>query len=209
MEDQASPESRRYLLHAHVIALQIVGECLPSASHSAYLAQWSHIPQKHAAENTYKGDDDCSLSTTANSPSTQVSTSMDCQHRHLADDVDREKEELAGNGDSEPLLKSCGISITSNFIQVEGQVLLDLRLKVKNGEDFFPQKERWNFNNKEVNHDEFETTHIVFNHRGGFGAWCSYKTIALLQEYEIKVTAIDLSGFRIDRFDPNAIKRLS
>ncbi|PWA41164.1 43kDa postsynaptic protein, N-acetyltransferase B complex, non-catalytic subunit [Artemisia annua] len=32
-------------------------------------------------------EDDCSLSKAANSPSTQVSTSMDCQHRHLADDV--------------------------------------------------------------------------------------------------------------------------
>nr|GEV59019.1 protein argonaute 4 [Tanacetum cinerariifolium] len=176
----------------------------------------------------------------ANSPSTQ----------------DQEKEELAGNGDAEPLLKSCGISITSNFTQVEGRVLPAPRLKVKNGEDFFPRNGRWNFNNKklvnlttiekwavvnfsarcdirnlvrdlikcgglkgialqiiliinEVNHDELETTYIVLIHRGGFGAWCSYKTIALLQECEIKVTAVDLSGFVIDRFDSNAIKSLS
>ncbi|XP_024982120.1 N-terminal acetyltransferase B complex auxiliary subunit NAA25 isoform X3 [Cynara cardunculus var. scolymus] len=32
-------------------------------------------------------EDDCSLPRVANSPSSQVSTSMDCKHRHLADDV--------------------------------------------------------------------------------------------------------------------------
>ncbi|GJX87991.1 probable serine/threonine-protein kinase PBL21 [Tanacetum coccineum] len=52
------------------------------------------------------------------------------------------------NYDAEPLLKSCGISISSNFTQVEGRVLPAPRLKVRNGEDFFPQNGRWNFNNK-------------------------------------------------------------
>ncbi|KAD4584271.1 hypothetical protein E3N88_21872 [Mikania micrantha] len=33
-------------------------------------------------------EDDCSLSRTSKSPSVQVSTSMNCQHRHLADDFD-------------------------------------------------------------------------------------------------------------------------
>ncbi|GKB71205.1 argonaute 4-like protein [Tanacetum coccineum] len=52
------------------------------------------------------------------------------------------------NYDAEPLLKSCGISISSNFTQVEGRVLPAPRLKVGNGEDFFPRNGRWNFNNK-------------------------------------------------------------
>ncbi|GKD55894.1 argonaute 4-like protein, partial [Tanacetum coccineum] len=52
------------------------------------------------------------------------------------------------NYDVEPLLKSCGISITSNFTQVEGRVLPAPRLKVRNGEDFFPRNGRWKFNNK-------------------------------------------------------------
>lgn len=84
--------------------------------------------------------------------------------------------------DSEPMLRSCGIAINSNFVQVEGRVLpapkvllafgfwncswpvvlstwplnfvsflinfLILKLKVGNGEDFFPRNGRWNFNNK-------------------------------------------------------------
>ena len=54
-----------------------------------------------------------------------------------------------------------------------------------------------------------QTSHIVLVHGGGFGAWCWYKTIALLQECKFKVTAIDLSGSGIDLADANAIKSLS
>ncbi|KAL8229197.1 hypothetical protein R6Q57_014097 [Mikania cordata] len=63
--------------------------------------------------------------------------------------------------------------------------------------------------NQEVKHEELETSHIVLVHGGGFGAWCWYKTIALLQECKFKVTAIDSSGSGIDMFDANAIKSLS
>ncbi|KAL6976557.1 Protein argonaute-4, variant 2 [Sarracenia purpurea var. burkii] len=52
------------------------------------------------------------------------------------------------NYDAEPMLRSCGISISTNFTQVEGRVLPAPRLKVGNGEDFFPRNGRWNFNNK-------------------------------------------------------------
>ncbi|KAJ0692505.1 putative alpha/beta hydrolase-1 [Helianthus annuus] len=63
--------------------------------------------------------------------------------------------------------------------------------------------------NQEVNHDEMETSHIVLVHGGGFGAWCWYKTMALLQECKFKVTAIDLSGSGIDLRDANIIESLS
>ncbi|KAF2290338.1 hypothetical protein GH714_011246 [Hevea brasiliensis] len=52
--------------------------------------------------------------------------------------------------DSEPMLRSCGISISSSFAQVEGRVLPAPRLKIGNGEDFFPRNGRWNFNNKRL-----------------------------------------------------------
>ncbi|CAL5434090.1 unnamed protein product [Camellia sinensis] len=52
--------------------------------------------------------------------------------------------------EAEPMLKSCGISIGTNFTQVEGRVLPAPRLKVGNGEDFFPRNGRWNFNNKKL-----------------------------------------------------------
>ncbi|KAB1226561.1 Protein argonaute 4 [Morella rubra] len=54
------------------------------------------------------------------------------------------------NYGSEPMLRSCGISINTNFTQVEGRVLPAPRLKVGNGEDFFPRNGRWNFNNKKL-----------------------------------------------------------
>lgn len=61
----------------------------------------------------------------------------------------------------------------------------------------------------DVNLDELETSHIVLVHGGGFGAWCWYKTIALLEECKFRVTAIDLIGSGIDLFDANSIKSLS
>nr|GMD16245.1 protein argonaute 4 [Ipomoea batatas] len=54
------------------------------------------------------------------------------------------------NYDAEPLLNSCGISINNNFTQIEGRVLPAPKLKVGNGEDFFPRNGRWNFNNKKL-----------------------------------------------------------
>lgn len=62
---------------------------------------------------------------------------------------------------------------------------------------------------QDLNLDELETSHIVLVHGGGFGAWCWYKTIALLEECKFKVTAIDLTGSGIDLFDTNSIKSLS
>ncbi|KAE8037699.1 hypothetical protein FH972_010266 [Carpinus fangiana] len=54
------------------------------------------------------------------------------------------------NYDSEPMLCSSGVKISSSFTQVEGRVLPAPRLKVGNGEDFFPRNGRWNFNNKKL-----------------------------------------------------------
>ncbi|KAJ7949449.1 Argonaute family protein [Quillaja saponaria] len=52
------------------------------------------------------------------------------------------------NYNAEPMLRSAGISIDSQFTQVEGRVLPAPKLKVGNGEDLFPRNGRWNFNNK-------------------------------------------------------------
>ncbi|KAJ7960428.1 Protein argonaute like [Quillaja saponaria] len=58
----------------------------------------------------------------------------------------------SNNYDAEPMLRKCGISISSNFTQVEGRVLQAPKLKAGNGEDFFPRNGRWNFNNKKLVH---------------------------------------------------------
>ena len=57
--------------------------------------------------------------------------------------------------------------------------------------------------------EDIETNHFVLVHGGGFGAWCWYKTIALLEEGGYKATAIDLTGSGVHSFDPNRITSLS
>lgn len=57
--------------------------------------------------------------------------------------------------------------------------------------------------------DDLETNHFVLVHGGGFGAWCWYKTIALLEDCGFTVTAVDLTGSGIHSFDTNNITSLS
>ncbi|KAL9241081.1 hypothetical protein vseg_015231 [Gypsophila vaccaria] len=54
------------------------------------------------------------------------------------------------NYDAEPMLRSCGITINSNFTPIDGRVLSAPKLKAGNGDDFFPRNGRWNFNNKKL-----------------------------------------------------------
>eukprot|EP00262_Sarcandra_glabra_P016004 TRINITY_DN5065_c0_g1_i3.p1 TRINITY_DN5065_c0_g1~~TRINITY_DN5065_c0_g1_i3.p1 ORF type:complete len:406 (-),score=82.65 TRINITY_DN5065_c0_g1_i3:203-1366(-) len=63
--------------------------------------------------------------------------------------------------------------------------------------------------NQDLKIDELETKHFVLVHGGGFGAWCWYKTIALLEDGGFKVDAIDLTGSGIHSFDTNNITSLS
>ncbi|PON39446.1 Methyl esterase [Parasponia andersonii] len=63
--------------------------------------------------------------------------------------------------------------------------------------------------NQDIKLDDLETRHFVLVHGGGFGAWCWYKTIALLEEGGFKVTAIDLTGSGIHSSNANSITNLS
>ncbi|KAK6913354.1 Alpha/beta hydrolase fold-1 [Dillenia turbinata] len=63
--------------------------------------------------------------------------------------------------------------------------------------------------NQDVKLDDLETNHFVLVHGGGFGAWCWYKSISLLEEGGFKVTAMDLTGSGIHSFDSNGITSLS
>ena len=62
---------------------------------------------------------------------------------------------------------------------------------------------------QDIKLDDLETNHLVLVHGGGFGAWCWYKTIALLEECGFKVTAVDLTGSGIHSSDTNGITSLS
>ncbi|XP_072971160.1 putative methylesterase 11, chloroplastic [Typha angustifolia] len=63
--------------------------------------------------------------------------------------------------------------------------------------------------NQEIKVDDLETKNIVLVNGGGFGAWCWYKTIALLEDSGFKVNAIDLAGSGIHSFDTNKITSIS
>jgi pimeloyl-ACP methyl ester carboxylesterase len=56
---------------------------------------------------------------------------------------------------------------------------------------------------------DLKTNIIVLVHGGGFGAWCWYKTISLLEDSGFEVNAIDLTGFGIHSYDSNKISSLS
>ncbi|KAJ6795392.1 putative methylesterase 11, chloroplastic [Iris pallida] len=56
---------------------------------------------------------------------------------------------------------------------------------------------------------DLETNHFVLVHGGGFGAWCWYKSIALLRDDGFKVNAVDLTGSGVHTFDTNNITSLA
>lgn len=66
------------------------------------------------------------------------------------------------------------------------------------------------FNSKPVAEslENIETKKLVLIHGEGFGAWCWYKTIALLEESGLLPTALDLAGSGIDLTDPNSVTTL-
>ncbi|PIA48671.1 hypothetical protein AQUCO_01400922v1 [Aquilegia coerulea] len=52
------------------------------------------------------------------------------------------------NYDTEPMLRAAGVSISSQFTQIEGRVLSPPQLKLGNGENLLPRNGKWNFRNK-------------------------------------------------------------
>uniref|UniRef100_A0A2P2JTU3 Uncharacterized protein MANES_05G114200 n=1 Tax=Rhizophora mucronata TaxID=61149 RepID=A0A2P2JTU3_RHIMU len=57
--------------------------------------------------------------------------------------------------------------------------------------------------------ENIKTKRFILIHGGGFGAWCWYKTISLLQEAGLLPTAIDLTGSGIDLTDSNAVPTMA
>ncbi|KAK3039828.1 hypothetical protein RJ639_027141 [Escallonia herrerae] len=57
--------------------------------------------------------------------------------------------------------------------------------------------------------EDLESKHFVLVHGGGFGAWCWYKSIALLEETGFEADAVDLTGCGINSYDANNITSLA
>ncbi|KAL8467334.1 hypothetical protein ACS0TY_036163 [Phlomoides rotata] len=56
--------------------------------------------------------------------------------------------------------------------------------------------------------ENMKTKKLVLVHGEGFGAWCWYKTIALLEECGLTPIALDLTGSGIDLTDTNSVATL-
>ncbi|KAG2318774.1 hypothetical protein Bca52824_011987 [Brassica carinata] len=54
-----------------------------------------------------------------------------------------------------------------------------------------------------------ETKRFVLVHGGGFGAWCWYRTITLLEKHGFQVDAVDLTGSGVSSTDTNNITSLA
>ncbi|XP_064979141.1 putative methylesterase 14, chloroplastic isoform X2 [Musa acuminata AAA Group] len=59
-----------------------------------------------------------------------------------------------------------------------------------------------------VSLENLETKKIILVHGEGFGAWCWYKTLSLLEEVGLLPIALDLKGSGIDLTDPNSVTTL-
>ncbi|XP_072992485.1 putative methylesterase 14, chloroplastic [Typha latifolia] len=57
--------------------------------------------------------------------------------------------------------------------------------------------------------ENLETKKFVLVHGEGFGAWCWYKTMSLLEEAGLHPIALDLTGSGIDQTDTNSIATLA
>ncbi|XP_073040534.1 protein argonaute 4-like [Primulina eburnea] len=93
------------------------------------------------------------------------------------------------NYDAEPMLRSCGVSINSNFTQVDGRVLPTPKLKVGNGEDLYARNGRWNFNNKKlVEASKIEQWAVV-----NFSARCDVRALVrdLMKVGEMKGISVE------------------
>lgn len=57
--------------------------------------------------------------------------------------------------------------------------------------------------------ENIKSKKIILIHGEGFGAWCWYKTIALLEEAGLVPIAFDLTGSGIDLRDSNTVLTLA
>ncbi|KAL0698892.1 hypothetical protein Bca4012_055014 [Brassica carinata] len=70
-----------------------------------------------------------------------------------------------------------------------------------------PKKSTCGFELKKV--EASETKRFVLVHGGGFGAWCWYRTITLLEKHGFQVDAVDLTGSGVSSTDTNNITSLA
>uniref|UniRef100_A0A803LTC3 Argonaute 4 n=1 Tax=Chenopodium quinoa TaxID=63459 RepID=A0A803LTC3_CHEQI len=111
---------------------------------------------------------------------------------------------------AEPLLRTCGITINNEFMQVEGRVLAAPKLKFGDGEDF-PRNGRWNVNRKRFSDPKSIKDWVVVN----FSARCNIRNLCRDLVKFGKMKGIDSQyrrappPVRVDKMADQVMSRLS
>ncbi|EMS54574.1 hypothetical protein TRIUR3_28919 [Triticum urartu] len=100
-----------------------------------------------------------------------------------------------------PLSQPCFVFLPRK-IYLRYNVIIN-RFIVKESSDSFV-----NYIEVQIVLENLETKKVVLVHGEGFGAWCWYKTISLLEEAGLDPVALDLTGSGIDHTDTNGIATL-
>ncbi|KAK4338789.1 hypothetical protein RND71_040251 [Anisodus tanguticus] len=131
------------------------------------------------------------------------------QDRALAAAILFQQQLQNGGGGSVPFDRSMSLRYSNSKTNKKNQGALPRSSSSRSRSLIDPLLHPHQLVNKELTIDDLDTNHFVLVHGGGFGAWCWYKTIALLEEAGFKVTAVDLTGSGVHSFDTNSITSLS
>ncbi|KAI9169002.1 hypothetical protein LWI28_005298 [Acer negundo] len=111
------------------------------------------------------------------------------------------------SNDNIPITRSTSVVYPSPALPKKQRFTRSSSARQQSNTDLFLQPHQ--LVNQELKMESLETRRFVLVHGGGFGAWCWYKTMTLLEENGFKVDVVDLTGSGVSSFDTNNITSLA
>ncbi|KAK3222842.1 hypothetical protein Dsin_009867 [Dipteronia sinensis] len=111
------------------------------------------------------------------------------------------------SNDNIPITRSTSVVYPSPALPKKQRFTRSSSARQRSNTDPFLQPQQ--LVNQELKMESLETSRFVLVHGGGFGAWCWYKTMTLLEENGFKVDVVDLTGSGVSSFDTNNITSLA
>ncbi|TXG56639.1 hypothetical protein EZV62_017952 [Acer yangbiense] len=109
--------------------------------------------------------------------------------------------------DNIPITRSASVVYPSPALPKKQRFIRSSSARQRSNTDLFLQPRQ--LVSQELKMESLETSRFVLVHGGGFGAWCWYKTMTLLEENGFKVDVVDLTGSGVSSFDTNNITSLA
>ncbi|KAK2636036.1 hypothetical protein Ddye_030828 [Dipteronia dyeriana] len=109
--------------------------------------------------------------------------------------------------DNIPITRSTSVVYPSPALPKKQRFTRSSNARQRSNTDPFLQPQQ--LVNQELQMECLETSRFVLVHGGGFGAWCWYKTMTLLEENGFKVDVVDLTGSGVSSFDTNNVTSLA